>query len=791
MPEASPPVHDIDLIQSVFRHRLRQTDLDRILAVLSATERHELVSKIGGLLRHISALVDVSNKVSDTLALEVLLPRLMEIITESLGAERSTLFLHAPDSGELFSHVAQGDAVGEIRLPAAAGIAGSVFQSGTPVIIHDAYRDDRFNPAVDRQTGYRTRNILCSPIRNKGKVIGVTQVLNKLDGDFDAEDLQLLEALTSQAASALENARLYEKVEKARREEAQLLEVTSAIASELQLDTLLARIIQVTTYMLEAERSTLFMYDAQSGELWSRVAEGLETREIRFPADAGIAGACFVSGEAVNIPDAYADPRFNPAVDRATGYRTRSILCLPVITKEGSRLAVIQVLNKKGGPFGATDERRLRAFCAQVAIALENAQLFEDVLNERNYNESILLSLSNGVVTLDRDLRIIKANGAALRILHQEGAGLVGHPLAEILAPGRNEWLLEGLARVREDGQVDTAVDSELQLADGQAASVNASVVPLVSIKGRTLGYMLVMEDITGEKRVKSTMARYLTKQVADQLLESGEDQLGGVTREATVLFSDIRSFTTLSEALGARETVSMLNEYFGHMVDIIFSHGGILDKYIGDAIMAVFGTPFPSPDDAVNAVRVGNEMLRTLGRFNAGQLARGKVAIRVGIGIASGELVAGNIGSAKRMDYTVIGDTVNLAARLEGATKTFGVDLLMCELTAAALPGTSRIREVDLIRVKGRQRPVAVFESLDHLDTARAGRLDTVLAHFELGIAAYRRRAWREAMDRFAAVLHHCPWDGPARMYLERCETYLRVPPPEDWGGVWTMVTK
>ncbi|MDZ7750241.1 MAG: GAF domain-containing protein [Gammaproteobacteria bacterium] len=782
---------DIDLIQSVFQHRLRQTDLDRILTALSATERDELVSKIGDLLRHISALVDVSNKISDTLALDVLLPRLMEIITESLGADRSTLFLHDPDSDELFSHVAQGDAVGEIRIPAGAGIAGSVFRSGKAVIIHDAYEDDRFNPEVDRKTGYRTRNILCNPIHNKGKAIGVTQVLNKDAGDFDGEDLRLLEALTSQAASALENARLYEKVERARQEEAQLLEVTNAIASELQLDTLLAKIIQATTHMLGADRSTLFMYDPRSHELWSRVAEGMDTREIRFPAAAGIAGACFTGGETINIPDAYADPRFNPAVDRKTGYKTRSILCLPVISKDGRKLAVIQVLNKKTGPFGATDERRLRAFCAQVAIALENAQLFDDVLNERNYNESILISLSNGVVTLDTELRIIKANGAALGILHRQDDDPGGRSLDAVIPVPLNEWLYESITRVRKDGQVDMAVDAELRLADDCSTSVNLNVVPLVDIKRTPLGYMLVMEDITREKRVRSTMARYLTKEVADQLLESGEEQLGGITREATVLFSDIRRFTTLSEELGARATVTLLNEYFTHMVDIIFSHGGILDKYIGDAIMAVFGTPFPAPDDAANAMRVANEMMRTLARFNAGQVAQGKMAINIGIGVSSGELVAGNIGSAKRMDYTVIGDTVNLAARLESATKVYGVDLLMCEFTARALDGGSRYRELDLIRVKGQSRPVAVFESLDYLPPERADPLDKALAAFERGVALYRQGAWQRAMAAFTDVLERCPWDGPSRMYMERCTTYMAQPPPADWGGVWTMMSK
>jgi adenylate cyclase len=169
----------LDIVKTVFQRRLNQTDLDRILSELSAANRAELVSKMGTLLDRISALVEVYNKVSDTLSLDVMLPRLMAVVTEALRSDRSTLFLNDPDTRELYSRVAQGDRVGEIRFPNHLGIAGSVFQSGQAVIIPDAYADPRFNQEVDRRTGYRTRNILCAPLRYKDKLIGVTQVLNK------------------------------------------------------------------------------------------------------------------------------------------------------------------------------------------------------------------------------------------------------------------------------------------------------------------------------------------------------------------------------------------------------------------------------------------------------------------------------------------------------------------------------------------------------------------------------------------------------------------------------------
>ena len=781
----------LDIVKSVFEHRLQQTDLDRILAQLSGTDRSELVAEMGKLLDRISALVDVTNKVSDTLSLDVLLPRLVAIVTDSLGADRSSLFLNDPDSEELFSRVAEGEKVGEIRFPNHLGVAGSVFTAGKSEIIPDAYADSRFNQAFDKQTGYRTRNILCSVMKAKGKPIGVTQVLNKKSGPFTDDDMVLLQALTGQAASALENARLYESVQKAHKEEAQLLEVTSAIAAELDLDVLLKKIITVTTQILEADRATLFIYDKKNDQLWSRIAMGLESKEIRIPASAGIAGACFTDGETINIPEAYEDSRFNPGVDKKTGYRTRSILCMPVRDKEGEKLGVIQVLNKTGGPFKVLDEKRLEAFTAQAAIALVNARLFEDVSNERNYNESILKSLSNGVITLDAERTVAKINAAAQTILSWKAEESIGRPIAELFADEENKWILESLEGVIESGKTDISMDAEIAMGKGEKVSANLTVVPLIDEEETAIGYMLVIEDITSEKRVKSTMARYMTKEVADKLLEGGEETLGGAAQEAAVLFSDIRSFTTLSETLGPRNTVTMLNDYFTEMIDVIFDHKGILDKYIGDAIMAIFGAPFPGDHDADNAVEAAVEMIRVLRRFNADRAKQGTPPIKIGIGVSTGDLIAGNIGSLKRMDYTVIGDTVNLASRLEGVTKMYGVQVIIDEASLNKMKNPGKMRPIDFITVKGQSKPVAIFEALDHYDSQTFPNMDKVLSLHEAGIALYKKREWKPALSKFQEIFKLHPMDGPVQIFLSRIRHYIEEPPEDNWDGVFQLKIK
>ena len=302
---------------------------------------------------------------------------------------------------------------------------------------------------------------------------------------------------------------------------------------------------------------------------------------------------------------------------------------------------------------------------------------------------------------------------------------------------------------------------------------------------------MLVLEDISNEKRVRSTMARYMSKEVADQLLAAGEEELGGKDQKVSILFSDVRGFTTISEALGARETVSMLNEYFTEMVDVIFDHGGILDKYIGDAIMALFGAPFASPEDADNALLVANEMMIELAALNAKRTKEGKRPLDIGVGISTGDVVVGNIGSTKRMEYTVIGDSVNLASRLEGATKYYAAKILLSEFTVADLRRPALLREIDLLKVKGKDKPVAVYESLGYREGELANGLGRMLEAYNEGIAAYRAREWEKGMEAFQAALAAMPDDGPSALYLERCRIYAKSPPLINWNGVWVLTEK
>jgi len=460
-----------------------------------------------------------------------------------------------------------------------------------------------------------------------------------------------------------------------------------------------------------------------------------------------------------------------------------------VINKAGKTIGVTQVLNRRGGPFSKDDESRLKAFTAQVSIALENAKLFDDIQNMKNYNEGMLESMSSGVITTNEDGKIITCNSAGLRILKVSAEHILGKPY-EAFFTGPNRWISDKIKKVENTRVSDVTMDAEINFA-GKRMSVNGTVLPLLSVEQKDLGSMIIIDDITSEKRMKSTMSRYMDPGLAEQLLAEGQDFLGGRSATATVLFSDIRSFTSLTEELGAQGTVSLLNEYFTLMVDCIQEEGGMLDKFIGDAIMAAFGVPVPHDDDEDRGVRAAIAMINALSAWNKGRLNQGKKPLDIGIGISTDQVVSGNIGSQKRMDYTMIGDGVNLAARLESACKQYHARILISENTYKRLRGTYWSREIDRVIVKGKSQPVSVYEILDYHTEETFPNLMEAVNNFKNGLIQYRTCNWDKAIRAFRQALRINPSDRLPGMYIERCQALKNNPPTRPWDGVWIMQSK
>jgi adenylate cyclase len=295
---------------------------------------------------------------------------------------------------------------------------------------------------------------------------------------------------------------------------------------------------------------------------------------------------------------------------------------------------------------------------------------------------------------------------------------------------------------------------------------------------------------VEGRKRreLRGLFQRYVSPQVVDEVVENPEAmELGGEEVQGTVFFSDIEGFTSVAEQLSPREVVQELNEYFGIATDVVLDHRAMVDKFIGDAIMAVFGAPVRHEDHAAQACLAALEMNRVLSEHYSNSEDSERPPFRSRIGIHTGRIVVGNIGTERRVDYTAIGDAVNVAARLEAANKQYGTRVLVSDSTYKLAKEAIEVRELDLLRVTGKDEPIRIYEAL-----APSGALSEKEEHlrdtFERGLEAYRAQRWVQARKAFAEILRAVPDDGPANLYQQRVEERAGESLPASWKGVHEM---
>jgi adenylate cyclase len=292
------------------------------------------------------------------------------------------------------------------------------------------------------------------------------------------------------------------------------------------------------------------------------------------------------------------------------------------------------------------------------------------------------------------------------------------------------------------------------------------------------------------KRRLRQAFQYYLHPSVVEHVTQHPELlTLGGEVRELTVLFSDIQGFTSISEHLTPEALVQLLNEYLSAMTRLVLEENGLLDKYIGDALMAVYGAPLSLPDHAYRACHTALRMLEQLQSLQPDWRARGFPEIAIRIGINTGPMVVGNMGSDLRFTYTAMGDAVNLGSRLEGVNKIYGTCIIMSEATWEQVKDRIAARELDAVRVEGKNAPVRIFEVVGVLPLPAAQQ--RLMQHFAQGLQAYRAQQWDRAIHCFCQSLAQKSDDTPSRLYLQRCQTFKRLPPPADWDGIYVMPTK
>ena len=312
----------------------------------------------------------------------------------------------------------------------------------------------------------------------------------------------------------------------------------------------------------------------------------------------------------------------------------------------------------------------------------------------------------------------------------------------------------------------------------------------LVANYAAITSYRMIFEE-QEKRKIRKSFAQYLSPGVIALIEKDPKKYIhpGGEMKDLTVMFSDIRGFTTISEGLTPDELVRLLNEYLGAMTDILFANLGTLDKYIGDAIMAFWGSPYPQTDHALCACKCALQMSRALVKLNAKWKQEDRPPIAIGIGLNTGPVNVGNMGSEKRLAWTVMGDNVNLASRLEGITKQYQIQIVISEGTYREIADKFVCRELDKIKVKGKNQPVNIYELLDV--AAEKWKYESLLTQFDSAMAAYRSQNWREASAQFGQLLSAFPEDGPTQVFLQRALEYLENAPESDWDGVYVMKSK
>jgi adenylate cyclase len=497
--------------------------------------------------------------------------------------------------------------------------------------------------------------------------------------------------------------------------------VAETVNSSLELDVVLRRVLDTAVEVMKAERGFLMIANAQ-GKLELTTTYGIDRATIEGddmrPSQTTVRRV-FETGEPIVTTDAQQDPRFNINLS-VRALRLRSIICVPLAIKARTIGVVYLDSRLQPGLFSPHDPDLLTAFANQAALAIENARLFDalraqvvEISRLEQLQARVLASITNGVITVDGRGTIATFNDAAAQTFGVEGPTMIGKPARALDA------LIPGITRLLADETlVSEPAEVEANHPTRGALALEVRVAPVdLPDNSETHGWAIAVTDLTERRKlerlhaadveqrraIRDAFARYLAPHVVEQLMRApGGVALGGERATATILFADIVGFTELADRLDAERVVEILNNFFSAAVQIVFEHDGLLDKFYGDGLMVVFGPPRVREDDAKRALAVAEALHRAATAIQAD----GK-PLQLSIGIATGEVVAGHIGSPKRMDYTVIGDAANLASRLQGA----------------APPGSTyvddrtygRVREQPaaqklIAKIRGKAEPVTIF---------------------------------------------------------------------------------
>ena len=549
------------------------------------------------------------------------------------------------------------------------------------------------------------------PLFHDKHLLGLLCIGNKFMGQtFTGVDSKVLNIISNHLTKALYNNQLIKEVESKEKEvKLKLLEletlfdISLAISSVLDIKELTEEVLWRSVGILNASKGMLLFKNNHNPILKPIATFNWDDEKTLLSKNLKVFKEIKEKNRGLVL-------KTNDETPLQAKLKEKNLIITPLQAK-GKTLGFMILCNKetrKGiEAFNPLDLDLLTALSNQAAVAIDNATLFKDVTKAKKFNESVLSSIATGVVTINRLGEVDSINKAGLKIMKTKKENVIGNHFMFLFE--KDPSVIGLIEKAEKENKICSEINISF-ITSSQETVVNFSVSPRLGKNEEILGLVLAIEDVTDVSKVKNTFKRYVSKQVVDELLDDDAKlNLGGEEREVTVLFTDIRGFTSMSEKMKPEKVVSTLNEYFSLMIDIVFKYNGTLDKIIGDELMVVYGAPTSSKDDTERALKTAIDMQEEIKTFNKNRLKKKENPIYVGIGINRGLVVSGNIGSREMMDYTVIGDTVNLGARLCSAAGPN--EIYVSDYVWENTKDLFNYKKLAPIKVKGKSKKIGIYK--------------------------------------------------------------------------------
>ena len=549
------------------------------------------------------------------------------------------------------------------------------------------------------------------PLFHRNRLLGILCVGEKFMSEvFTNIDYKILEIISNHLTKSLFNYELIQNVEEKKQElNIKLLELETlfdigvAISSVLDIDELAHDVLLRAVGILNASKGMFLLQNEKSPilDMLSRFNWGENKFLLSKNIDVfkqmqnGNRGLILTKKHKTDIQKKLQEKNLIIVPLRAK----QNLLGYMILCDKETRSGVEN--------FKDLDLDILTSLSNQAAVAMDNAKLFKEITEAKQFNENILGSIATGVITINSIGEIDSINKAGENILKVEKQNILGNHYMYIFE--HDNEIIELISKTEDNKKIYSEINIPF-LTASEDTIINISVAPRIDINNNIEGVVIAIEDISDINKVKNTFKRYVSKQVVDNLLDDETNlNLGGENREVTILFTDIRGFTSMAEKMEPEKVVFTLNEYFSEMIDIVFKHNGTLDKIIGDELMVVFGAPLSSDDDTERALNTAIEMQNKIADLNKVRKKRKEPPIVVGAGINKGQVVSGNIGSRDMMDYTVVGDTVNLGSRLCSAASAG--EIIVSGRVKNSTEQLFSFKELKPIRVKGKKEKIDVYQ--------------------------------------------------------------------------------